>query len=92
MLPTERPLSPHRLVTPTQPARPQETTPPTRQTPAPVTVPVSNATVAHSAHAPAQTPPAVVQDQLGNAAMAKVAAQAVPAVPLLVMPIKTGDR
>ncbi|WP_346178155.1 hypothetical protein [Streptomyces cuspidosporus] len=50
---------------------------------------MSNAAVAHGMHALAGTASAAAQDQLGNAAMAKAAAQAAPAVPLLVMPLKT---
>ncbi|GAA2365593.1 hypothetical protein GCM10010246_67980 [Streptomyces cuspidosporus] len=89
MLPTEPPLSLHRLVAPVPPARTQETATATRQVPAPAPVPVSNAAVAHGMHALAGTASAAAQDQLGNAAMAKAAAQAAPAVPLLVMPLKT---
>ncbi|MET7903279.1 hypothetical protein ABZS86_18145 [Streptomyces sp. NPDC005355] len=94
MLPTELPLSLHRLVAPVPPARPQETATATRQGPAPapvqvVPVPVSNATLAHGMHALAKTPSTAAQDQLGNAATTKAAAQAAPAVPLLVMPMKT---
>ncbi|AEM83804.1 hypothetical protein [Streptomyces violaceusniger] len=94
MLPTEPPLPLHRLVAPIPPARPREVAAATHQVPAPapvqaVPVPVSNATVAHGMHAPAKTPPTAAQDQLGNAATTKAAAQATPAAPLLVMPMKT---
>lgn len=85
MLPTERPLSPHHLVAPTPPARPQETTPPTRQTPAPVTVPVSNAATARSVHAKPLIHEgavlAVAHDQTGNAAVAEAMTRATGAVP-----------
>ncbi|MBI0385496.1 hypothetical protein JBE27_56810, partial [Streptomyces albiflaviniger] len=76
MLPTEPPLSLHRLLAPVPPARTQETATATRQAPAPVPVPVSNATMAHSMHAPAKMSPPAAQDQLGNAATTKAAAQA----------------
>ncbi|MEU5641236.1 hypothetical protein [Streptomyces milbemycinicus] len=89
MLPSEPPLSLHRLLAPVPPARTQDTATAARQVPAPAPVPVSNATVAHGVYALARTAPATVQDQLGNAAMTKAAAQAPQAVPLLVMPLKT---
>ncbi|MFF3371450.1 hypothetical protein ACFYXF_00680 [Streptomyces sp. NPDC002680] len=50
---------------------------------------MSNATAARSMYALAKAPPTAAQDQLGNAATTKAAAQAAPAVPLLVMPMKT---
>ncbi|EFL29138.1 hypothetical protein SSOG_08852 [Streptomyces himastatinicus ATCC 53653] len=79
MLPTEPPLSLHRLVAPVPPARPQETATATRQTPAP-------------APAAPQSPNALErllaagQNQVGNAAVAGAAAQTstVPAPPVVV--------
>lgn len=75
MLPTEPPLSLHRLLAPVPPARPQETAVATHQVPAPAPAP------------PAAKPPTVVerllagQDQLGNAAVAGAAARTSPVVP-----------
>ncbi|WP_043488642.1 MULTISPECIES: hypothetical protein [Streptomyces] len=89
MLPTEPPLSLHRLVAPVPPARTQETAMATRQVPAPAPVPVSNATMAHSMHALAKMSPPAAQDQLGNAATTKAAAQAAPAVRLFFVPVKS---
>ncbi|MEV3987777.1 hypothetical protein AB0J57_02600 [Streptomyces sp. NPDC049837] len=74
MLPTEPPLSLHRLLAPVPPARPQETATATRQTP-PATAP-----------APVKPPTAFErllvagQNQVGNAAVAGAAAQSAPAV------------
>ncbi|MEE4590308.1 hypothetical protein V2J94_00090 [Streptomyces sp. DSM 41524] len=89
MLPTEPPLSLHRLLAPVPPARAQETATATRQAPAPVPVPVSNATMAHSMHAVAKMSPPAAQDQLGNAATTKAAAQAAPAARLFFVPVKS---
>ncbi|MFF7655293.1 hypothetical protein ACFZCY_36620 [Streptomyces sp. NPDC007983] len=90
MLPTEPPLSLHRLIAPVPPARTPETATATRQVSAPVLVPVSNATVAHTLHPLAKTPPTVAQDQLGNAATTKAAAQAAPAAArLFFVPMKS---
>lgn len=89
MLPTEPPLSLHRLVAPVPPARAQETATATRQVPAPAPVPVSNAAVAHGMHALAKTSPTAAQDQLGNAAATKAAAQAAPAARLFLVPVKS---
>ncbi|WP_246586296.1 hypothetical protein [Streptomyces yatensis] len=92
MLPTEPPLSLHRLLAPVPPARTQETATATRQAPAPapVPVPVSNATMAHSMHALAKMSPPAAQDQLGNAATTKAAAQAAaPGVRLFFVPVKS---
>lgn len=89
MLPTEPPLSLHRLVAPVPPARTQETATATRHAPAPVPVPVSNASVAHGMHALVRTPPAAAQDQLGNAATTKAAAQAAPAARVFFVPVKS---
>lgn len=77
MLPTEPPLSLHRLVAPVPPARPQESAAAARQTP-PATEP---------APAPVRPPTAFERlvaaghDQVGNAAMAGAAAQAGAAAP-----------
>ncbi|MGW1598252.1 hypothetical protein [Streptomyces sp. NPDC002343] len=97
MLPTERPLSPHRLVTPAPPARPQETTPPTRQTQpvsaVPVATPVSNATMAHATRlhpAPAGLSLLVGHDQSGNAAVATAAMRSVPGAAPLAMIVPQG--
>lgn len=84
MLPSEPPLSLHRLVAPVPPARPQET-----------------ATAAHQAPTPTRSsiaakPPTtfdrlllVRQNQVGNAAMAGVAAQTSPAAlpQVVVLPV-----
>ncbi|MER5932597.1 hypothetical protein [Streptomyces sp. NPDC002054] len=73
MLPTEPPLSLHRLVAPVPPARAQETATATRQT--------------RPATAPAKPPTAFErllvagQNQVGNAAVAGAAAQASPIPP-----------
>ncbi|CAL9605010.1 hypothetical protein [Streptomyces sp. enrichment culture] len=77
MLPTEPPLSLHRLVAPVPPARPQESAAAARQTP-PAT---------ESAPAPVKPPTAFERlvaaghDQVGNAAMAGAAARAGAAAP-----------
>lgn len=88
MLPTEPPLSLHRLVAPVPPARPQETATAARQTPAPA--PVSNAAVARTERAPVPVGPALTagHDQAGNAAVAKAATQATPGTPrpVLIVP------
>lgn len=94
MLPTEPPLSLHRLIAPVPPARTPEAAAATHQVPAPapvqvVPVPVSNATVAHGMHALTKTPPTAAQDQLGNAATTKAAAQACPAPRLFFVPVKS---
>ncbi|MDX3225180.1 hypothetical protein [Streptomyces sp. ME19-01-6] len=80
MLPTEPPLSLHRLVAPVPPARAQETATATRQVPAPAPVPVSNATVAQAVRHPAPMGPMVLagHDQMGNAAVAKAALHMAP--------------
>jgi len=87
MLPNEPVLALHRLPALMRPARTQETTAVARPGPS-GSVPVSNAAMAQSMYVPARVSPAVVQDQLGNTAMTKAAAQAHPAVPLIVMPVK----
>jgi hypothetical protein len=95
MLPTEPPLSLHRLVAPVPPARPQETATAARQTPpatAPASVPVqvvpvlvSNALTARAAHAKplihGEQMLAAAQDQAGNAAVAKAVTGAARAAP-----------
>ncbi|MGA6155245.1 hypothetical protein ACPEIC_18060 [Stenotrophomonas sp. NPDC087984] len=74
MLPTEPPLSLHRLVAPVPPARPQETAVATHHVPAAAPAPA------------AAKPPTVLdrllagQDQLGNAAVAGAAARTSPVV------------
>ncbi|MFD8377431.1 hypothetical protein ACFV2X_02425 [Streptomyces sp. NPDC059679] len=92
MLPTEPPLSLHRLLAPVPPARTQDTATATRHAPAPSPAPtpapasVSNATVARAAHPPATVGSSLLagQDQSGNAAVAHAALRAVPgAVPLM---------
>ncbi|MGW0768973.1 hypothetical protein [Streptomyces sp. NPDC002676] len=93
MLPTEPPLSLHRLLAPVPPARTQETAAATRQTqpvPAvPVAAPVSNATMAQTAHHPVPVGPMLLagHDQTGNAAVARAALSAAPAVspPLVIV-------
>ncbi|MFG3510737.1 hypothetical protein ACGF5F_35155 [Streptomyces sp. NPDC047821] len=95
MLPTEPPLSLHRLLAPVPPARAQDTATATRHsppatTPAPVSVQVvpvlmSNALTARAAHAkpPIHGGPMLTaaQDQAGNAAVAKAVTQAAGAAP-----------
>ncbi|MER6140622.1 hypothetical protein ABT174_11235 [Streptomyces sparsogenes] len=78
MLPTEPPLSLHRLLAPVPPARAPETATATRQVPAPA--PVSNATMARAAHPPATAGSSFLigHDQSGNAAVAHAALRAVP--------------
>ncbi|WP_225830055.1 hypothetical protein [Streptomyces sp. NK08204] len=88
MLPTEPPLSLHRLVAPVPPARAREVVAAAHQGRT-GPVPVSNAALAHSVYALVKTPSAATQDQLGNAAVTKAAAMASPAVPLIIMPSKT---
>ncbi|EXU62703.1 hypothetical protein Z951_39910 [Streptomyces sp. PRh5] len=92
MLPTEPPLSLHRLLVPVPSVRPQEVATAVRQgaapspAPTPAPAPVSNATVARAAHPPATVGSSLLagQDQSGNAAVAHVALRAVPgAVPLM---------
>ncbi|MBO3679365.1 hypothetical protein J5X86_30885 [Streptomyces sp. NEAU-YJ-81] len=86
MLPTEPPLSLHRLVAPIPPARPQEVATAVRPGPAPspaptpAPAPVSNATVARAAHPLATVGTSLLagQDQSGNAAVAHAALRAVP--------------
>lgn len=90
MLPTEPPLSLHRLVAPIPPARPQEVATAVRPGPAPnpapspaptpAPAPVSNATVARAAHPLATVGSSLLagQDQSGNAAVAHIALRAVP--------------
>ncbi|MFJ9797502.1 hypothetical protein [Streptomyces sp. NPDC101145] len=75
MLPSEPPLSLHRLVAPVPPARPQESAAAARQTPpaaepAPVKPPTAFERLLAAGH-----------DQVGNAAVAGAAAQAGPAAP-----------
>ncbi|RNG19628.1 hypothetical protein [Streptomyces botrytidirepellens] len=79
MLPTEPPLSLHRLVAPVPPARPQETATATRQTPAP-------APAAPQSPTPLDRLLVAGQNQVGNAAVAGAAAQSspVPARPVVV--------
>lgn len=99
MLPTEPPLSLHRLLAPVPPARTQDTATATRHAPAPspaptpapapspAPAPVSNATVARATHPPATVRSSLLagQDQSGNAAVAHAALRAMPgAVPLMV--------
>lgn len=78
MLPTEPPLSLHRLVAPVPPARPQEAAVATHQVPAAAPAP------------PAAKPPTAVerllagQDRLGNAAVAGAVARTSPAEPPVV--------
>lgn len=78
MLPTEPPLSLHRLVAPVPPARVPEAATATHQMPVPA--PVSNATAARTMHASAGAVPYLkaAQDQTGNAVVAKIAGKAVP--------------
>lgn len=90
MLPTEPPLSLHRLLAPVPPARTQDTAMATRQVPAPAPTaapaptpapaPVSNATVARATHPPATVGSSLLagQDQSGNAAVAHAALRAMP--------------
>ncbi len=85
MLPTEPPLSLHRLVAPTPPARAQDAATAAAHQGKPVVVvpaAMSNAAVAQSAQTkpPVQGTPmsGAAQDQTGNAAVAKAALQAVP--------------
>jgi hypothetical protein len=88
MLPTEPPLSLHRLLAPVPPARTQDTATATRHAPAPAPAPtpapatVSNATVAvvRAAHPPATVGSSLLagQDQSGNAAVAHAALRAMP--------------
>ncbi|MBL1111562.1 hypothetical protein JK364_03915 [Streptomyces sp. 110] len=74
MLPTEPPLSLHRLLAPVPPARPQETATATRQTPAPAAAPAKPPTpVGHLLVAG--------QNQVGNAAVADAAARRSPVMP-----------
>ncbi|WP_413803132.1 hypothetical protein [Streptomyces iranensis] len=93
MLPTEPPLSLHRLLAPVPSVRPQEVATAVRQgaapspAPTPAPAPVSNATMARAAHPPATVGPSLLagQDRSGNAAVAHAALRAVPgAVPLMV--------
>ncbi|MEU6549142.1 hypothetical protein ABZ915_02500 [Streptomyces sp. NPDC046915] len=85
MLPTEPPLSLHRLVAPVPPARTQEVATATRQggpvTVVPVPVPVSNATMAQAAHHPVPVGHVILpgHDQTGNAAVATAALRAASA-------------
>ncbi|GHH66628.1 hypothetical protein GCM10017673_12490 [Streptosporangium violaceochromogenes] len=80
MLPTEPPLSLHRLVAPVPPARTQETATAARRTPAPA--PASNAAVARAERALPVGPALMAgHDQAGNAAVAKAATQAMPGTP-----------
>ncbi|MFD7816107.1 hypothetical protein ACFV6E_24750 [Streptomyces sp. NPDC059785] len=96
MLPSEPPLSLHRLVAPVPPARPQEAASATHQTPpakvavpVPVPVPVSNATAAHSGQPQVPVVPMLMagHDGVGNAAVAKAALQTPPAAPVAVVPV-----
>ncbi|WP_262697544.1 MULTISPECIES: hypothetical protein [Streptomyces] len=99
MLPTEPPLSLHRLLAPVPSVRPQEVATAVRQgavpspapTPAPAPAPasVSNATVARAAHPPATVGSSLLagQDQSGNAAVAHAALRAVPGVVPLMAPV-----
>lgn len=76
MLPTEPPLSLHRLVAPVPPAHPQETATAARQTPpAPAPVPVKPPTAFERLLVAGQ-------NQVGNAAVAGAAAQTNPGVPV----------
>ncbi|MFH9672105.1 hypothetical protein ACH4L5_07455 [Streptomyces sp. NPDC017405] len=84
MLPAEPPLSLRRLAAPVPPARAQEIAPSAHQGPA-GPVPVSDAALAHSTHAPAKTPSAATQDQLGNAIVAGAATQTGPVAPVPVV-------
>lgn len=87
MLPTEPPLSLHRLVAPVPPARPQEAATAARQGKPEVVLPaaMSNAVVAQSVQAKPLISGApmsgAAQDQTGNAAVAKAALQAIPVAP-----------
>ncbi|MFD7504094.1 hypothetical protein [Streptomyces sp. NPDC059850] len=76
MLPTEPPLSLHRLVAPIPPARTPETAAATHQTPAPAPAAPQSAT-------PLDRLLAVGQNQVGNAAVA-AQANAVPHPPVVV--------
>jgi hypothetical protein len=90
MLPTEPPLSLHRLVAPVPPARVPEAASATHQMPAPAPAPVSNATAARTMQASAGVVPYLkaAQDQTGNAVVAKIAGKSVPVVrPLLTVPL-----
>ncbi|MET8180688.1 hypothetical protein [Streptomyces sp. NPDC005336] len=75
MLPTEPPLSLHRLVAPVPPARPQETATATRQGPAPIPVPAKPPT-------PFERLLVAGQNQVGNAAVAGAATRTSPATPV----------
>ncbi|QLH26576.1 hypothetical protein [Streptomyces sp. Rer75] len=92
MLPTEPPLSLHRLVAPVPPARPQETATATRQTPAAAPAPA-----APQSPTPLERLLVAGQNQVGNAAVAGAAAQTspVPAPPVVVAmvapPAKAGQ-
>ena len=88
MLPTEPPLSLHRLIAPVPPATAHENRTvkiaPQPRTPVVLVPAASNAVVAHSAqakqlaHGPTMT--GAAQDQTGNAAVAKAAMHTSPAV------------
>ncbi|GAA3818794.1 hypothetical protein ACFS5L_24605 [Streptomyces phyllanthi] len=91
MLPTEPPLSLHRLVAPVPPVRTPEAGAAAHQgKPAavvPVPVPVGNASVANAAGAPGPAGAMLLagHDQTGNAAVAKAALHAAPAPPVAVI-------
>lgn len=72
MLPTEPPLSLHRLIAPVPPARTPETATATRQVPAPAPA---------KPHTPFERLLVAGQEQVGNAAVAGAVAQARPIVP-----------
>ncbi|MBD3003925.1 hypothetical protein [Streptomyces sp. 5-10] len=74
MLPTEPPLSLHRLLAPVPPARPQEVAAATHQTPAPAPAPAKPPT-------PAGHLLVAGQNQVGNAAVAEAAARTNPSCP-----------
>ncbi|MCQ8190685.1 hypothetical protein [Streptomyces rugosispiralis] len=71
MLPTEPPLSLHRLLAPVPPARPQETATATRQNPAPAPTPAKPPT-------PVEHLLMAGHHQVGNAAVADAAARTNP--------------
>ncbi|MFI0820869.1 hypothetical protein ACH4TX_32715 [Streptomyces sp. NPDC021098] len=83
MLPTEPPLSLHRLVAPVPPARTPEAATATHQTPAPAPAPAS---AVPRSPTPLERLLTVGQNQVGNAAVAGAAAQsgAVPPPPVVV--------
>ncbi|MET7934185.1 hypothetical protein [Streptomyces sp. NPDC005322] len=85
MLPTEPPLSLHRLMAPVPPARTQDTATATRQVPAPAPAP-------DKPPSPFEHPLVAGQNQVGNAAVAKAMARPSPPPVIVVAKQKSAHQ